>query len=79
MFGIEEELEFKPIDPADCLKTMEEWIANVEAGGFIDYDGFGLLATTTTESNIDVKPSQVKDGKLPNLPEWATHVLWFNK
>jgi hypothetical protein len=44
--------------------TIEHWIGNVEIKGFIDYDGFGNLATKDKVTDIMVKPSFVKDGKI---------------
>ena len=55
-----------------------EWIACVENGGFIDYDGHGSLATDTEISDIEIHPSDVSALKL-KLPSWATHVMWFNR
>jgi len=82
MFGIEEELEFTPITGRDRKynMTMQKWLDDVESGFLIDDDGFGVLATSEKASNIDVHPSMVKaTGKLENIPEWATHIMWYNK
>ena len=55
--------------------TKAEFLENVEFGGFIDYDGHGHLATETHESNWIVYPSIADEP----WPEWATHVVWYNK
>lgn len=60
--------------------TVEEWLACVKAGGFIDYDGMGSWATAThIEAGYKhVYPSDtVKPGFTP--PVWATHVMWYNR
>ena len=62
----------------DDLYTSEEWLGAVEGTGFIDYDGFGNLATATLISNIAISPSDITCFKV-KLPSWATHVVWYNK
>jgi len=53
------------------LMTAQDWEESVGAGCFIPNDGVGHWAT--------------KDGMDPNSncfdakPDWATHVVWFNK
>jgi hypothetical protein len=57
---------------------IEEWLAAVKAGAYIDYDGIGYLATEKEESNREVLPSNT--GKRAfKVPKWATHVCWYNK
>ncbi len=56
--------------------TLEEFKSVAERGMFTDYDGFGELATSTQCSDVVIKPSDV--GSMP-IPEWATHVMWFNR
>jgi len=62
----------------DCgyLIPLQEWIECVQCGGFIDYDGYGELATETQTSNITISPSEMKRY---NFPEWATHIMWYNR
>jgi len=59
------------------LFTIREFIEYCDIGGFIDYDGFGHLATADKESTVDIIPSEVR--KTITLNPWATHVLWFNR
>ena len=69
---------FEPIPDYGEKMTLQAWINDVECGGFIDYDGFGQLATNTEMSNIEIYPSEfLKKEVVP--PEWATHVIWFNR
>lgn len=57
-------------------RTWGQFLENVRAGEFIDYDGFGELATETRVSKILVKPSTVDKIR---RPKWATHVVWYNR
>lgn len=72
----------RPVDSDEELMTLEEWRAAVESGGFIDYDGFGDLATDKEVSDVEVVPSDVESGRLDRLiaqfPHF-THVAWYNK
>lgn len=43
---------------------------------FGDDAGHGYLATDTQESNIQIEASMFL---LKNVPEWATHITWYNK
>jgi hypothetical protein len=56
--------------------TAEEFRSCVSSGLFIDYDGHGVLTTGDQASDIDIHPSQVEGFE---WPDWATHVVWFNK
>lgn len=55
---------------------VEEFAACVEAGGFIDYDGWGHLATAYRVSNIEIRPSNFEDRRDDAV---YTHVVWYNK
>lgn len=57
------------------LLTKDEFLENVKYGAFIDYDGEGRLATESQETNWCVWPS-IANSK---WPEWATHVMWYNR
>jgi hypothetical protein len=62
-------------DKNDAHMTWSEFVGGVISGGLTDDDGHGVYATATHRSKITVVPSQVNLKR----PEWATHVLWFNK
>lgn len=63
----------------ECLMTISEFKGCVESGALIDFDGFGNWATEEKfESGFDVKPSTFKNSGFSH-PDWATHVVWFNK
>lgn len=70
------ELKFEPHNEWGDLMTLQDFLGCVECGAFIDYDGYGELATATTVSNIEISPSEVKRFE---FPEWATHILWYNR
>lgn len=58
------------------LMTMEDFKNNVDCGGFIDSDGSGSYATEKEESNINIFPSDIKEGI---YRDDFTHVMWYNK
>lgn len=61
------------------LMTKEEFIAHVDSGMFIDYDGWGNVADVNVyDGNIVVRPSEVLYDDF-DWPEWATHVVWYNR
>jgi hypothetical protein len=68
--------------------TIADWLDCCARSAFIDYDGHGRWATATQmqkdqpwgrhEMRTEIKPSDTKQpGFAP--PEWATHVVWFNR
>jgi len=57
---------------------MQEFLGYVRDHDFIDYDGFGRLATDTGESRSEILPSDITVIKR-TPPSWATHVVWYNK
>lgn len=66
-----------PIEPkCGDLMTLAEFADCVKSTLFIDYDGFGELATATEVSDITVQPSKFSS---MSIPLWATHVLWHNR
>ena len=73
-----EGLKWKPIPSYGDLMPISEWLKGVQCGGYIDYDGHGNLSNGTEESNVVVQPSDITE-KGMKLPEWATHIVWFNR
>lgn len=71
-------IKWGPIPDYGDLFTMEHWLECVKCTGFIDYDGFGDLSDGKMVSNIEVKPSDVTKRNM-KFPEWATHVVWYNR
>lgn len=57
---------------------MEDFMQCVKSAFFIDYDGHGVWATGDQMSDQTVAPSDITEkGVAP--PDWATHVVWFNR
>lgn len=64
--------ELKPYSEyADIIK-VKEFLQCKDSGYFIPWDGDGYYGTGSGESNISVWSN------VP-VPEWATHVAWYNK
>lgn len=70
------QFRFEPIPDYGDHMTLQDWISACDCGGFIDYDGHGDLATADQCSNFQISPSE---RHLVKIPEWATHVVWYNK
>jgi hypothetical protein len=79
------EYKFEDIDKNDCHLSLQEWKNDCGCGGFIDYDGYGYFATETQQSDIQVYPSDYWDGSRKRVdaawfePDWATHIVWYNR
>lgn len=56
------------------LMTRYEWLAAVEQKCFIDDDGFGKPVKDGKMAGCVIYPSDADQ-----LPDDATHVMWFNK
>lgn len=78
LFPSKKDIKWKSIPDYGDTMTLEHWVECVNSGGFIDYDGHGYLSDGTRQSNIIVQPSDVTKKKM-QFPDWATHVIWFNK
>ena len=72
--------KFMLVDPDDheCLISWDDFVQSCRSGSFIDYDGFGELATATRVSNVPISPSKALSADY-KPPKWATHVSWYNK
>lgn len=75
-------MKFKRLEEweEDCVHTWLEFTQAVRSGMFIDYDGYGALATeengVVVKSTTHISPSELKRFK---KPRWVTHVIWYNK
>lgn len=59
--------------------VLDEFVAMCCTHEFIDYDGFGYWACGDGYlKSVVVRPSQVQRREV-TPPDWATHVLWFNR
>ena len=72
------EIYFKELPDYGDHMTFASFKSLVDCGAFIDYDGHGKLATEDKASNVLVYPSNLSDPEV-EIPDWATHVVWFNK
>lgn len=71
------EAKLRPLEPgAGTHMSWEKFVGSVQAGAFVDDDGFAELATATHVSMRGVGPGSVFT---INRPKWATHVVWYNK
>lgn len=61
-----------PLPSYGDLLTVTEFFENRESGGLISSDGSGYYATP---DGFD-RASNVWEVE---QPDWATHVIWFNK
>ena len=74
--GRYKKIRFEAIPEYGDHMTLQEWKEACDCGGFIDYDGHGDFATVDKCSNFQISPSE---RNLVKIPEWATHVVWYNK
>ena len=58
------------------VMSLEDFIGCVEAGLFIDYDGYGHYCKDGLETNIEIYPSDVKRKSIRK--EFDT-IVWFNR
>lgn len=65
-------MNMQPHDDFGDVFTFEEFKACVDCGAFISDDGSGYYATELEHSDISVWSDAP-------VPEWATHVAWYNK
>ena len=70
-FGMVCEPEFSPMPKDADLFDLEQWKTLTESCAIMPHDGSGYWATETQESNWPVFTM--------DRPEWATHVVWYNK
>lgn len=57
------------------LMTLQDFRVAVGQGVFIDYDGYGHYARNgVADDSAIALPSEID-----KMPEWATHVVWFNR
>ena len=58
----------------DDVYTVEEFKQLCKAGWFIDYDGFGNPVKDGKAAFVSIYPSRLQD-----IPEDATHIVWYNR
>ncbi len=66
-------VRFKPLPSYGYKHTTKEFKEMVQCKTVTNDDGCGVWATYSQASDQYVDCSKLK------VPEWATHVVWFNK
>ena len=66
----------REFDADDDVMSLEDFIAAVKDGCFIDYDGHGRYVKGNQESNIHIYPSDVQYNSVRK--DFDT-IIWFNK
>lgn len=62
--------------PDDDVYTIKEFRANVASNAFIDYDGHGYpVKDSLADPSIMIIPSTFEE----ELPNDATHIVWYNR
>ncbi len=65
-------------DYGDLFK-ISVFIAQCRLNNLIDYDGHGYFATVSSyDDKKQISPSMIVDDEI-GIPDWATHILWFNR
>lgn len=62
-------------DDEDDVYTVAEFRELCEDGSLVDYDGFGYpVRDSKANQKIRIRPSEVDQ-----IPEDATHIVWYNR
>ena len=70
-FGFEYHIKWSKNDKDDYILTIEEWDEAVETHCIMDFDGHGYWSKEDAHSDLMVFEV--------DQPDWATHVVWYNK
>lgn len=76
MIPLIDDYKLEPFDNIGDHFSMEEFKMNCECGGFIDYDGSGVLCIGDKQTNIDIYPSAIMKGA--DVSKFDG-VMWYNK
>lgn len=68
--------ELEDIPKYGDVMSLREFIENVKAGGFIDYDGYGNYIQGDKMTEIEIHPSDVKAGC---VRKEFDRIIWFNR
>ena len=72
-------VKLKPHNDNGEFMLVYEWLDAVNAGAYVDDDGFAHWATQEGVSVTAVYPSHVIGVAADDVvPTWATHVVWYN-
>ena len=64
------------IDDYSDLMTVKEYLICITTGMFTDYDGYGYAVK---DCHIDESKSIFPSSGIDNIPNDATHIIWFNR
>jgi hypothetical protein len=70
------EPELEEIGEQAQIMTVKEFLSDVEAGGYIDDDGFGYPAV---DGVVDKSTTITPSARGRDIPEGTTHVFWYNR
>lgn len=56
--------------------TVEEFKQYCQTGAFVDYDGYGYAAKNGMAAG---GKAVIQPSKLNEIPDDATHIVWFNR
>jgi hypothetical protein len=59
------------------VMSLDHFIECVKMGGFIDYDGFGYYMKDGMETDVMIKPSDVKHNMVRS--DEFSEIQWFNR
>lgn len=76
MIPLIDDYKLKPHDDIGDYFPMEEFKMNCECGGFVDYDGSGVLCIGDQQTNIAIFPSAITSGA--DVSKFDG-VMWYNK
>lgn len=76
MIPLIDDYKLEPYDNIGDYFSMEEFKMNCECGGFIDYDGSGVLCIGDKQTNIAIFPSAIMAGAAVSKFDG---VMWYNK
>ena len=68
---------FEDLDDIGDMFSIKEFKAMCECGGFIDYDGHGYYCKDGKQSDVMVKPSDVKHDAYRE--DEFDSVMWYNR
>lgn len=72
-------MELERIEEWEDKYTIKDFKKIVRDGGFIDYDGTGILAYEEQKSDIVIYPSLMNHILEENKEYEFTYVVWYNK
>jgi hypothetical protein len=79
MSSLQTAFSFLPLPNYGKHMPWANFVAQVMQGSIDDYDGYGHLATAACRSTVVIHPSDLRAPHGYSKPEWATHVVWFDR